>query len=613
MCGIIAAVGNDNVIPTIIKGLKRLEYRGYDSAGIAVLEGKGFKTVKRQGKVGELEAEIAKKKNLASGIGIGHTRWATHGKPNQINAHPHASSKVCVVHNGIVENAAEIKSKLLKNGAKFLSQTDTEVIPHLIEFYLNKGESPREAVISSAAEIKGNFAFAVIFKGHSDMIIGAKRGSPLLACYGKNENYIASDFYALGDKSSRSVFLEDDEFVMITQNKITIFDQSNREIAREPKFIEPNEAKVGKDGFKHFMLKEIYEQPRVIEETIETYADLSANTINLPKFPFDLTKINKIVIIACGTSYYAGLVAKYLIEEIAACEVEVEIASEFRYRKYPFRKTKDCLMVFISQSGETADTIAALKFAKANHQDILSIVNVATSSMAHLSSAIIRTVAGPEIGVASTKAYTAQVAVLALFAIELGYQRKAVSGAQKHALLIQIAESALKINAILSEDSIKNIAKIAKGLIDARQLLYVARGVSYINCLEGALKFRELSYISAQGIAAGELKHGTIAMIDNKVPVIAIAPDNNLFEKTASNLEEVKARDGNIILITSKKSAEHFKKLAKKIIVIEETNGMIEEVLTTIVPIQLIAYYSALFKGNDVDQPRNLAKSVTVE
>jgi glutamine---fructose-6-phosphate transaminase (isomerizing) len=613
MCGIVGVVGGKNAVAIILDGLKKLEYRGYDSAGIAVISNHEFKTVKEEGKIANLESALLQQKLTAS-IGIGHTRWATHGKPSKENAHPHASSKVCVVHNGIIENHQELKAKLQKNGAKFLSETDTEVVPHLIEFYFEKTGDIKKSLLATAKEIKGSFALAVIFKGHEDVIAVAKRGSPLVLGLGENENYVASDYYALSESTHKIIALEDEEFAIILPNKIEVFGENGAEIKKSVKVMEPEKARISKDGFDHFMLKEIYEQPRVLEETIQTYVDLSSSSIHLPNFAFDLKGINKITIIACGTSYYSGMCAKYLIEEIAGVEVEVDIASEFRYRAHPFRD--DNLMVFVSQSGETADTLAALKFSKQNNQKILSIVNVAHSTMAQLSDAVIRTVAGPEIGVASTKAYTAQVTVLALLAIHFGCIKGKISGTQKAKLLQELAESGAKMAHLFDEKQLKNIKSIAKSLTRAKQVLYIGRGISQVTAFEAALKFRELSYINAQGIAAGELKHGTIALIDNKMPVIVIAPhneNNDLFEKTASNAQEVNARGGKIIFISNKKGIKEFGKMAKKKIEIPELAGPIQEAILPVVSTQLLAYYVALYKGNDVDQPRNLAKSVTVE
>ncbi len=610
MCGIVGVVSSKNVVSKIVDGLKKLEYRGYDSAGIAVLENGRFKTVKEEGKIANLEAAL-KENPTKSVIGIGHTRWATHGRPSKQNAHPHASSTVCVVHNGIIENYQELKTKLQKNGVKFLSQTDTEVVPHLIEYHYQKTADIKKSLSAALEEIHGTLALAVIFKGREDVIAFAKKGSPLILGIGEKENYIASDYYALSAYTNQIIVLEDGEFGIVAANSYEIFDTKGKKLKKKIKVMEAENNKISKDGFDHFMLKEIFEQPRVLEETIQAYVNIDNGSTHLPNFPFDLKKINKLTIVACGTSYYAGQCAKYLIEEIAGVEVEVDIASEFRYRSHPFRS--DNLMVFISQSGETADTIAALKYAKSKGQKILSIVNVAHSSMAQLSDAVIRTIAGPEIGVASTKAYTAQIAVLSLFAIELGFLKGKVLQKEKLELIAQIVEAGAKMNHFFDEENIKNIKKVARSLAKAHHMLYIGRGISQVTSFEAALKLRELSYIDAQGIAAGELKHGTIALIDKKMPVIVIAPSNNLFEKILSNAEEVNARGGKIVFISDKKGVAQFAKMADKSIEIPELSGIIQEALLPVVSTQLLAYYVALFKGNDVDQPRNLAKSVTVE
>jgi glucosamine--fructose-6-phosphate aminotransferase (isomerizing) len=613
MCGIVGVIGNKNAVAITLEGLKKLEYRGYDSAGIAVLEDGKFKTVRQEGKITKLE-EVLKNNKFSSAIAIGHTRWATHGKPSKENAHPHASSNICVVHNGIIENHQELRAKLEKLGRKFLSQTDTEVIPHLIEYHFEKTNDIKKSLLDATKEIRGTFALAVIFRNNASLIAVAKRGSPLVLGLGKNENFVASDYYALANQTNKIITLDDDEFAIISQKKIEIFNHIGVTIHKKIKLIESKSGVVSKDGYDHFMLKEIYEQPRVLEETIQTYVNLSNSSIHLPNFAFDLKKINKITIVACGTSYYAGLAAKYIIEEIAKVEVEVDIASEFRYRNHPFRD--DNLMIFVSQSGETADTLAALKFSKQHNQKILSIVNVAHSTMAQLSDIVIRTVAGPEIGVASTKAYTAQISVLALFAINLGFIRGIISVKEKEILLQELIESGTKMIHMFDGVDIKNIKKIAQKLVTAKHVLYVGRGVSQITAFEAALKFRELSYINAQGIAAGELKHGTIALIDKKMPVIVIASRNkkyDLFEKTLSNAQEINARGGKIIFISDKEGIKKFGKMARNKIEIPTIEGTIQEALLPIVSMQMLAYYVALFKGNDVDQPRNLAKSVTVE
>lgn len=612
MCGIVGVVGSKNACEIILQGLKKLEYRGYDSAGIAMLEAGKFNIVKEEGKIAKLESAL-KNKKFNCEVGIGHTRWATHGRPSRENAHPHASDKIVLVHNGIIENYQEIKEKLKNEGVKFVSQTDTEAASHLVSDYFTKTGDVKKSILSAAKEIHGAFAFAMMFKDQ-DLIAVAKRGSPLIIGIGENENYVASDYYALSDKTNKIIALEDNEFAIITKNKIEIFDIHGKKIEKNPQIMKQEKNLISKEGYPHFMLKEIYEQPRVLEDILQKYTDASAGKIYLPNFPFDLSKINKITIVACGTSYYAGLCAKYIIEEIAGVEVEVDIASEFRYRKHPFRN--DNLMIFISQSGETADTIAALKHAKENNQKILSVVNVALSTMASLSDCIIPTVAGPEIGVASTKAYTAQVSILSLFAIHLADVKGKISAETRLDLISDLKDSHKKITNLFDESDIKNIKKVAKFLSGSKQMLYIGRGVSQITSFESALKMRELSYINVQAIAAGELKHGTIALIDKKMPVIVIAPHNkshDLFEKTASNAQEVNARGGKIIFVSDKKGIAKFEKLASKFIEIPEISGVIQEALIPVVSMQLLAYYVALFNGNDVDQPRNLAKSVTVE
>jgi glucosamine--fructose-6-phosphate aminotransferase (isomerizing) len=622
MCGIVGVVGAKSPLNVIIDGLKKLEYRGYDSAGVAVINDKNFVIVKEEGKIIKLENKLKpwQKKLRNCEMAIGHTRWATHGKPSKENAHPHFSSKVCVVHNGIIENYDKLKISLQKDNSsktkslKFLSETDTEVLPHLIEKHLVKTNDLKKALTQACAEIHGTFALAVIFKDYPDVIAVAKRGSPLVIGVGEKENFVASDFYALANYTNKIIILEDDEFALIKRNEIEIFNKNHHKIEKPIKTMESQKVKVGKDGYDHFMLKEIFEQPRVLEETIQGYINLADSSIHLPNFNFDLNKINKITIIACGTSYYAGLAGKYIIEEISGINVEVDIASEFRYRHYPF--SDDNLMIFVSQSGETADTLASLKYAKQNNQKILSIVNVAHSSMAQLSDVVIRTLAGPEIGVASTKAYTAQITVLSILAIHLASLRQKISPKEQGVLLKDLALTGSKMTQMLDDSEIGNIKKIAYYLAKSKNLLYIGRSVSQITAFESALKFRELTYVNAQGISAGELKHGTIALIDKKMPVIVIAPHNNkneLFEKTMSNAQEVNARGGKIILVSSKKGLTSFNKNSKYKIEIPELNGIIQEALIPIIPMQLLAYYVALFKNHDVDQPRNLAKSVTVE
>jgi len=619
MCGIVAVVGKtteknpSSLSEIILEGLKKLEYRGYDSAGIAFLNNKKFTIVKEEGKIAKLESTLKKHKFPASAA-IGHTRWATHGKPSRENAHPHSSSSVCVVHNGIIENYQQLKKALLESKVKFLSKTDSEVIPHLLEEELKVSNNPKSAILKTVTKLHGTFAIAAIFREFDNLLVLAKRGSPLVIGIGENQNFAASDFLGIASQTNRFIALEDNEIALISKEEIEIFDFYGKKIERESKVVNAKAELVDKSGFAHFMLKEIYEQPRVIEDTLQRYVSMSEGKINLPALPFDLTKFNKLTIVACGTSYYAGLVAKYIIENFAKIEVEVDIASEFRYRDHPFRS--DNLMIFISQSGETADSIASLKFAKQNHQKTLAVVNVEQCNMASIADAALTTTAGIEVGVASTKAYTAQVLLMSLFGLQLGFLRKNVSAEKLRDELSNIASCRLKMQKIFDEDKIRNIKKIAYKLSKKNSILYTGRSVSSITALEAALKFRELTYINASGIAAGELKHGTIALIDKKMLVIVIAPNNkahNLFEKTVSNAEEINARGGKIIFVSDKNGISYFGKMARNKIELPETENLIDEALLTVVPMQLLAYFATVFKGFDVDQPRNLAKSVTVE
>ncbi len=611
MCGIVGIVSNQNVVSNILDGLKKLEYRGYDSAGIALTKDKKINVIRQEGKIENLFKAISKDKNFIGNIGIGHTRWATHGKPSEKNSHPHSSKDVSIVHNGIIENYQELKERLTQFGVKFSSETDSEVVPHLISFYLAKLEDYKKAVFAAIEDIRGTFALAIIFKGEEDLLVAAKKGSPLLVGYGENENYVASDYFALDNLTTKVRYLEDGDVAFVNKKQVTIYDNNKKEVSRQIKIMEKDINKISKDGYDHFMLKEIFEQPRVVEDSINSYLDLESKTIHLPNFPFDLHDIDKITIVACGTSYYAGMIGKYLIESLANITVDVDIASEFRYRTPPLYGKN--LVIFISQSGETADSIAALKYVQSKGQKTLAIVNVAQSSMAHLADATIKTIAGPEIGVASTKAFTAQLVVLILLAIKIGLVKKNITQRKAEELFNSLAHIPAQINEILKKESLEEIKNTAKFLAKAKNILYIGRGISYVTSLEGALKLKELSYINAQGIAAGELKHGTIALIDKTLPVIAIVPGNDLFEKSASNVEEVVARGGKVVLISDAKGTKELKKLTHKSLLLPEIDDIVKESLLCVIPTQLLAYYVALYKGNDVDQPRNLAKSVTVE
>ncbi len=611
MCGIVGIVSSNNVVPKILDGLKKLEYRGYDSAGIALINGDHINYIKRQGKIVNLESAISKNKKFTGNIGIGHTRWATHGKPSEENSHPHLSENVAVVHNGIIENYQELKEKLKKTGVKFQSQTDTEVIPHLISLHLKQTNDKKQAVIAALKELNGAFALGIIFKGDENFMAVAKKGSPLLIGFGEGENYTASDYFALDNLTTKVSYLEEGDIAFLTANSVEIFDASGSLVERAVKLMEKDVGKITKENYQHFMQKEIFEQPRVVQDIIDNYVSAENGHIALPNFPFDLKTIDKITIIACGTSYYAGLVGKYLIESLAKVNVEVDIASEFRYRGAAFYGNN--LNIFISQSGETADTIAALKYAKEHNQKTLGIVNVAQSNMAYLSDAIIRTIAGPEIGVASTKAYIAQLTVLILFALELASAKQTITEKTKLELIESLTAIPQKIREILADKSLAEIKDVAKFVSKYQSLIYMGRGVSYPTALEGALKLKELSYINAFGIASGELKHGTIALIDKNMPIIALAPSSDLFEKSASNIEEVAARGGKVVLIGNQAGINELKNITFKSIALPKINNIIDEALLGVIPTQLIAYYTAIYKGNDVDQPRNLAKSVTVE
>lgn len=598
MCGIVGIVSKKNVTEKIYNSLTRLEYRGYDSAGIAVVNDNEIDRRRVEGKLINLHKEL-NAKPLKGHVGIGHTRWATHGLPITKNAHPHSTKRVSVVHNGIIENFSELRAELEKKKYKFTSQTDTEVIPILITYYLDKGETPFKAFQKTLSRLEGAFAIGAIFADDPNLLMAARKGSPLAIGYGKNEMYLASDAIALAPLSTKIAYLEDDDYAKISIDSCEIYDKSGKKVKRQVKESGISGAAVGKGQFKHFMLKEIHEQPTTIAETLNAYYDPVEHKINLPKAKFDLHKVRKINIVACGTSYYSGLIGKYWIEQLAGIPVEVDIASEFRYRKPVFERGG--LTMLISQSGETADTLAALKHARDNGQHILSIVNVQQSSIARESDIIIPTLAGPEIGVASTKAFTAQLTCLAVLTMAMS---KTPPG-----LLQQLVDTPSIIAEILHNEHYEEVASI---LAKAQSVIYIGRGTSYPIALEGALKLKEISYIHAEGIGAGELKHGPIALIDKKVPVVVIAPDDEYFTKTASNVREVAARGGKVILISDKKGCRELSDVTYRAIEMPNVANFITPFVYSI-PEQLLAYYTALQKGTDVDQPRNLAKSVTVE
>ena len=608
MCGIVGIVGRQPVAGHLVEALKRLEYRGYDSAGVATVDHGMLRRRRAEGKLAALEKRL-EQEPLAGNIGIGHTRWATHGKPSESNAHPHATASVAVAHNGIIENFRELREKLVNDGAKFTSETDTEVVAHLVTAELKKGKPPIEAVRATLKQLRGAFALAFLFAGENDLMIGARRGSPLAIGYGKGEMYLGSDAIALAPFTDRISYLEEGDWAVLTQKGAQILDEQGGKIERPVIKSAASANLVDKGNHKHFMAKEIHEQPEVVGHTLAHYINMTTERVVLPgKLPFSWKSLKRLSLSACGTAFYAGLVAKYWFERFAKLPVEIDIASEFRYREAPLEKGD--LAIFISQSGETADTLATLRYAKQHQQHVLSVVNVATSTIARESDVVMPTLAGPEIGVASTKAFTCQLAVLACIAIAAGRARDQLSVDDERKLVRALIEvPRLMAEALVLEPPIH---KLAQELATVRDVLYLGRGTSFPIALEGALKLKEISYIHAEGYAAGELKHGPIALIDKTIPVIVIAPHDRVFEKTVSNMQEVAARGGQIILVTDPKGAKEA--------TIESTVTLTLPVMAATVtplvyaiPVQLMAYHTAVAIGTDVDQPRNLAKSVTVE
>lgn len=607
MCGIVGVLGKSDVVPSLVDGLRRLEYRGYDSAGIATLTETGLARRRAEGKLKNLEAVLVKDP-LSAFAGIGHTRWATHGVPNEINAHPHMTSELALVHNGIIENYQELAADLNKRGYKIESDTDTEIAAWLITSFIEDGKTPEQAMSAAMKKFQGAFSLAVIFRNHNDLMIGARRGAPLAVGWGDGEMFLGSDAMALASLTQRISYLEEDDWVVLNRDGATFYDKSDSKVTREIKQTKLTGAMIGKGNHRHFMMKEIMEQPAVIGETLNSFFNPKSRTITLPDLPFDWNSLTKVTIVACGTSYYAGMVAKYWFEKLARLPVEVDIASEFRYRSMPL--PEGGLALFISQSGETADTLAALRYAKENGQHIASIINVEESSMGRESDFVFHTQAGPEIGVASTKAFTCQLVTLACIAIDAGISRKTLSHEEEAELCQALTEVPARAAEILEND--EEIQKIAAEIFEARDILYIGRGPGYPIAMEGALKLKELSYIHAEGYAAGELKHGPIALLDDAVPVIVVAPTDDFFEKTASNMQEVMARNAQVIFLSDK---DGIAKLGNKVlgkIKLPKVNPFVSPILYAI-PVQILAYHVAVLKGTDVDQPRNLAKSVTVE
>ena len=608
MCGIVGILGRAPVAEQLVDSLKRLEYRGYDSAGVATLEGDHLDRRRAEGKLKNLEAKL-RASPLSGHTGIGHTRWATHGKPNETNAHPHATARVAVVHNGIIENFRELRQQLEKNGAVFKTETDTEIVLHLVDGYLASGINPVEAVKASLAQLRGAFALGFIFAGDDDLMIGARNGPPLAIGHGDGEMYLGSDAIALGPFTDTISYLEDGDWVVLTRNGATIYDKNNAIVHRDALKHSAATALVDKANYRHFMAKEIHEQPEVVGHTLARYIDMATERVALPlQLPFDFKDVQRLSIVACGTASYAGYVAKYWFERLGRMPVEVDVASEFRYREAPLRKGD--LAIFISQSGETADTLAALRYAKSNGVHTLSVVNVPTSTIARESETMLPTLAGPEIGVASTKAFTCQLMVLAAIAIAAGRARGELSEVDEAKLVHGLVEIPRLMAAALATEP--QIEKLARDIAKSRDVLYLGRGTSYPLALEGALKLKEISYIHAEGYAAGELKHGPIALIDENMPVVVIAPFDRVFEKTVSNMQEVAARGGNIILMTDAKGAAEATINSLVTIVLPDMAATFTPMVYAI-PVQLLAYHTAVVMGTDVDQPRNLAKSVTVE
>jgi glutamine---fructose-6-phosphate transaminase (isomerizing) len=608
MCGIIGIIGREAAAPHLIDALKRLEYRGYDSAGVATLENGTLTRRRAEGKLKNLETRLSHEP-LNGTIGIGHTRWATHGRPTENNAHPHATEKVAVVHNGIIENFAELRRELENKGVKFSTETDTEVIVHLVTEEIKRGASPVAAVRATLPRLRGAFALAFLFAGEDNLLVGARKGSPLAVGFGDGAMYVGSDAIALAPFTDQVSYLEDGDWVVVTRTGAEIHDSSGKVAQRATIKSQASVLLIDKGNHRHFMAKEIHEQPEVVGHTLANYLDMAGGRVDLPmQLPFDFRKLDRISIAACGTAYYAGLVARYWFEQFAHLPVEVDIASEFRYRDVPLKPGN--LAICVSQSGETADTLASLRYARAHKQHALSIVNVPTSSIARESDVVMPTLAGPEIGVASTKAFTCQLAALACLAIAAGRARGTLSESDEKSLVQALIEIPRRLNEALALEP--QLEHLARDLAKSKDVLYLGRGTSFPIALEGALKLKEISYLHAEGYAAGELKHGPIALVDENMPVIVIAPHDKVFEKTFSNMQEVAARGGRLIVMTDAEGARAAKADAMVTLTLPTVHPAVAPIVYA-VPVQLLAYHTAVLMGTDVDQPRNLAKSVTVE
>ena len=607
MCGIVGVLGEHEAAPLLVESLKRLEYRGYDSAGIATVDKGRLGRRRAVGKLVNLSDRLVHEP-LTGKAGIGHTRWATHGAPNENNAHPHSTRQVAVVHNGIIENYRELREELAAKGIGYETDTDTETVALLTQAYLDEGQSPREAALSTVSRLTGAYALCFLFEGEEDLLIAARQGSPLAIGYGSGEMFVGSDAIALAPLTDRITYLEEGDFAFVTRTQVEILDAARRPANREIKTVEIETGQIDKGGYKHFMSKEIAEQPRVLTEVIGYYLSDDATRINLPENGFDFKTIDRLTMVACGTAFYACLTAKYWFEQIAGMPVEVDIASEFRYREPPI--TERTAALFVSQSGETADTLAALRYCEGKADSILSVVNVPTSSIARESNLALPIMAGPEIGVASTKAFTCQLTVLYLMALKAAHDKGRLSDTELADRLSELRSLPSAVNAALALD--KSLAHAGLKLSEAQDVLFLGRGLMYPLALEGALKLKEISYIHAEAYASGELKHGPIALIDKSMPVVVKAPRDALFEKTVSNMQEVMARDGKVILITDAAGAAEAGDEAWITIVMPTAPAALTPILYAI-PAQLLAYHTAVAKGTDVDQPRNLAKSVTVE
>ncbi|MBI1301438.1 MAG: glutamine--fructose-6-phosphate transaminase (isomerizing) [Alphaproteobacteria bacterium] len=609
MCGIIGIIGEQEVTPFLLEGLKRLEYRGYDSAGIATLSNGHIDRRRAEGKLINLSQKV-EDNPIKGTVGIGHTRWATHGLPNEKNAHPHATDHVAVVHNGIIENYAELKAELQNNGAAFSTDTDTEVIVHMISHYMGEGKDEIAAANATIDRLEGAFAIVMIFAGNHDVMVGCRQGTPLAVGYGEGEMYVASDSYALAPLTKKICFLEDGDRVVVTRKSVRIYNAADETIERPIKITEQSGATTGKGEYRHFMLKEIYEQPAVVGETLNSFINVSSGDITIPDEVLKaIKKAPRLTLIACGTAYYACMVAKYWFEQIARIPCEIDVASEFRYREAPM--PKDGVAMFISQSGETLDTLEALRYCKRQSQVVISIVNAIESTIERESHHVLHTLAGPEIGVASTKAFTTQLSTLACIVIASALSKGSIDEDRARDMADALRHVPTIAADILQHD--EAILAIARDVAEARDVLYLGRNSLYPIALEGALKLKEISYIHAEGYASGEMKHGPIALIDDRVPVVVVAPGNDpMFEKNVSNIQETVARGGKVFLISDEKGAKVLKDHVTWCVAMGEVHPFVAPILYSI-PVQLLAYHVAVLKGTDVDQPRNLAKSVTVE